>query len=464
MYVLPKDIRYKIFNKVPLTLLKLYEFSDDYMKSRTLELYNIQNFHSEYLPSYQKFIQISSLNGDISQGSLGHIPDQTLVLGLVKFGEIPPKNILTSGMDLNFRSLVKTRNKTAILDTLETILKYIKELPKNIPIGPESFYNVGWSDGVSNDLYDQIFELFMQYSYPLSEDIVGIAVSVQLIEKYKNRLNKLIVLVQSSYSMDISRFRTIKEILSLTDEYNYEGYILDEFTDLNNTKDELLVVFSCYKTLRKKGYKNLEGNHHTNIPIIIGSNWFNIAPRVSRERGEIVYRDLLTAFGENPRSGFLRASLEYWNWILYGTEYIKGNYPKGFKESFKAYKAILNNYVFDTGNPETIKNWIRESGVPYNLDLLNYPQIFDVVAKELSHVKGPLFIRILNNFYSKSLYLAAFKFMSFNQTITYVPDIETLNEYSSKIKEKYMVSMSDPCPSLLEAWIAWEKYRIIVQR
>lgn len=89
----PTDISKKILNKFTLyelqeTFGEVLKEDSEYLKFRALELYGVEGLKSNYISTYEKYLQIAAFEGEIGIGSDKHVPGEKCFLYAAKSGNL----------------------------------------------------------------------------------------------------------------------------------------------------------------------------------------------------------------------------------------------------------------------------------------------------------------------------------------------------------------------------------------
>lgn len=449
MEFFPKDIVWKIWNKVPMTLLKpkVFTITPEYLKFRALELFDINLEANIYLGMYEKYIQIASFNGEVTMSSKEHVPMDKIILHAVKdkYEDIILKIVASESEIMN----------VALLDIVGEDVKILE----NIVMTAILVYN----PNVPDDVYIKLSKRL-----PISGFIEGLIFPVE--HARKNHFRKNEVIIGAACSLDINRFLKIfSGYKGELNKFHLEKYILDE-VPREQRFPELAILFGCpnilkrfleensfYESTRDEAYldrvivyaisKDREKAYKALKQLVEKYMDEIIVYSISKDRAKATYKALKQLVEKYPIDVKWYAGLEYWSWRVYGKSYVIGVEQKilldmDFYKEFSKYKKLLNQAIQFSGSIKTVKEWcIQYEEFPKYINLVKESHLESIVIKIIDNFtqdfltltrlvenEYPDITQYLELFYTPKLYKAIFPFLNDTDQIQYCPSLEMLEK------------------------------------
>lgn len=463
---IPRDILWKIWNKIPLNRLGKNEFPENYWKIRALDLYGIENLHSKYISTYEKYLQIAGFEGEVTKGSALHVPNNKCALSACKSGDLKllqyfiqnPLNgkYFIFGESINFYALFQTGNEECIIECLNEI-PYILEMPYTKMLSKEKYYKIFENSNIRKKLFNELYEgasKSINDVLNFDDRVIGICMPIKYIKEFLREFRIPLIITAAASSMDIDRYKKVCEIAG--ENLDYLPYMLDE-GDPDQLSFSDMIFFGCSRLLSKVKTPNEWGD--TNIDYM---------PELPRERIKATIK-VLRALQENLTEEKYKIQCylgrKYWSLILYGRENTEGKPSKKSVNTVmlkKAYIRFVEKYIYSSGNLKLIANYLKYSGdVNDKIDLINFPELSDIVEKNImksTRDDKSIFYRMLGNYFSPSLYLACYNKIDTFSKIFYLPDTEVAKSLSKSLNKLEPYNPKNPIiPTFLEPKIYWER-------
>lgn len=463
----PNDIIWKIYNKIPLYYLKKslpnLESLEDYLKFRALELYGADSLKSNYLNSYEKYVQIAAFNGEITKGSEEHIPVKKCYLYAAKANNLTlMKHFADPFHPASGEILIifQTGNFKAINKTITNSSLRIR---------------ITFSNIVEDEIYEEIAKLPSIKIERLNFDnyLVGAILSIESVERLV-RLTKTGrvswefsnhdipgILAAAVSILDYKRYKKLAKLFKFKINPLIEYYINDDPDipeELIDQIDPKLTLFlGCPHIIETYGI--IDKNFKTTFPFV---------PKIPRSR-RLRMLKLLTDMPE--KSDIIVAALEWWSWIINKESGLQRETTNPILDSVT---KNLEYYVYRSGNIKLMKNWIKSSAsVGSEIDLVNFPELRDTVIEICTKNPERVAFSVVLKFFTPELYLAIFSQMTETDRFLYLPDERVANEFWNREKFEAMVRKNYsygeyPIPQFLEVqkwftsknikiWTSWER-------
>ena len=423
----PKDIAYKIFNKIPLYYLEMIfknlEEFPEYFKRRALELYGIKSLESAYLSPFEKYVQLSSFEGEISKTSSLHVPTEKCFLYAAKVGNF---SLMKKFFDIRwsddaFQDLLQSNN-----------LAIIKWMIDN---STSTYLTVKYNKGIKDEIYDYIFNLPEPRLFKLKFDpyIIGVKMPIEIIETLlESHIFKKTIKIEgflyqiieaSISSLNYDRYLKINTLFGAFKLRPVIKYYMDDNPDIpeefiEDIDPDIILFLGCPKIIKKYGSKIDELR-----------SVLTYVPELSEAR-KLEMLNLAKTLEEPPGQKIV---LTWWNWI------VKGRYPIEYFNEHPLYREAINyleNYIWSSGNPKLMKNWMKIThSIDRSINLMKFPELTDIVINiYISNPGRNIYISAFEKNFTPELYLSAFQVMPKTVSIELLPNSRIAKAMRSQLE------------------------------
>lgn len=442
----PTDISKKILNKFTLyelqeTFGEVLKEDSEYLKFRALELYGVEGLKSDYISTYEKYLQIAAFGGEIGIGSDKHVPEEKCFLYTAKSGNLELLEHYLDSFNMDFSLQLLQMNNLALI-------KFLVDKGKIL--------NIEYSRVVKPEIYSWLMKLPKEtlINFQSDSEFIGALMPIKVMKKLKeyrpseadvftqlgsedNVFGLKSVIIQASIStLDYDRYKSVVTLLE-EDEDPLMKYYMEDNPDIpEGLKDKLeptfLLFLGCPNIIKAYG---INGN--------ITESEFIFVPEVSKGHALDMY-NLLKKLNAESVNVNIKQALEWWSWIAKGRSFFKDPKDPDFDEIY--YDLI--RYVYRSGNIKLMKNWIRFfEFVEEKVDLVNFPELYSTVLENLTFtssdtttilnitigVRIGAIVDILKNYYTPEFYLKLFDGLWKADQIKLLPTAEIAKLLKSKL-------------------------------
>lgn len=420
---IPRDILWKIWNKIPIDGLGIpgFKLSAEYLKFRALELFNTKLVPNTFLGPYEKYVQIASFYGEVMKASDLHVPVNKVIISCAKTNNFTMSEYIQAIeiSRLDVLCLMATQN-----------VKFISHIEKKISLPYVQIYN----PEIPTWVYIKLFE---NSQITFSSYVFGLVLPAELIIEVDKE-----ILIGAAASLDLEKFQKLaREFKGKKKILRLEDYILDHYDPQSSYQLELLVLFGCHNILENYLERDIIGKNIIRSYLVEIITVYNLP----RARKEATYEILRRLF-EKYHSEKILAGLEYWSWRIYGKSIVHklagANISQEFLGYFKeVYADELNKLIQFTGTAKKIKRWcFTYNRFPLYVDITNRPKLIPVVMETINKIILKLISEnqlktyrknsslsmngYLSRHFTPELYLAMKDLLLPESRITYVPTAE----------------------------------------
>lgn len=407
---LPNDLRWKIFNKLPLTTLQdmdneldgttkeIYDivlselkkrpgfypkgirtrFPDEYWRARAVELHGVSDLSSPYIGVYEKYLQQAALREEVGYGSNRHIPLQTCINLSIKNNNL---NLLRYFCAIAEEEEDHSSEFSPIEYQNIPALEIMKEFDLPIDVYDRSY--------ISTETYKWCYANIDQIDTRVTTYMVTRGVDVDPEEIRFNSIMMHLLFILAT-SMDIELYKRVVKSLPIESKFSYLPYMEDNV--IKNIDIGMAIFFCCTNSLKKTTIEKID----------IKCVKFGNIPNMPLERVTEMYEYLLSIRDNLETNSLenLNNYLELFHWRLFKRP---GGYVKNYK-SFH-YENSLDYWIHKEGDMEMLKNWMLSGLVTETKQTLNlhrFPELVPILGK----MEKSLYCEknLIINFYSLELY------------------------------------------------------------